>query len=172
MEGIVKGAIGLATEGFFEGVEAGAIVVHRDSTITRLFAKAGRPFAELSDGTVLPADLIICATGFTQGVPFLDQDVQDRILDERSNFMLYRQILPLGVDGLYFDGYNSSFFSPAQRRDGRGLDRRAPGRGGAVARADRYAPGRRRATGFHGHGHRPPPLPRYEDHPVLDAQRR
>jgi cation diffusion facilitator CzcD-associated flavoprotein CzcO len=112
MEGIVKGAIGLATEGFFEGVEAGAIVVHRDSTITRLFAEAGRPFAELSDGTVLPADLIICATGFTQGVPFLDQDVQDRILDERSNFVLYRQILPLGVDGLYFNGYNSSFFSP------------------------------------------------------------
>jgi cation diffusion facilitator CzcD-associated flavoprotein CzcO len=112
MEDIVKGAIGLATEGFFEGVESGRIVVHRDTTITRLYASQGRPFAELTDGSSLPADLVICATGFTQGVPFLDQDVQDRLFDERSNFMLYRQILPLGVSGLYFNGYNSSFFSP------------------------------------------------------------
>src|SRR4029453_11352530 len=74
--------------------------------------EAGRPFAELADGSVLPADLVICATGFTQGVPFLDADVQERLFDERSNFMLFRQILPLGVDGLYFNGYNSSFFSP------------------------------------------------------------
>ena len=35
-----------------------------------------------------------------------------RLLDERGNFMLYRQILPLDVPGLYFNGYNSSFFSP------------------------------------------------------------
>jgi cation diffusion facilitator CzcD-associated flavoprotein CzcO len=112
MEDIVKGAIGLATEGFFEGVEKGTIVVHRDTTIAGLSAVDGRPYATLSDGTVLPADLVICATGFTQGVPFLDQDVQARLFDERSNFMLYRQILPLDVEGLYFNGYNSSFFSP------------------------------------------------------------
>ncbi|GAB3845114.1 flavin-containing monooxygenase [Dactylosporangium cerinum] len=112
MEGIVKGAIGLATEGFFEGVEAGTIVVHRDTTIVRLSARDGRPVAELSDGTVLPADLVVCATGFRQGVPFLEADVQRHLFDERTNFLLYRQILPLGVDGLYFNGYNSSFFSP------------------------------------------------------------
>jgi cation diffusion facilitator CzcD-associated flavoprotein CzcO len=112
MEDIVKGAIGLATEGFFEGVEKGTIVVHRDTTITGLSAVDGRPYAVLSDGTALPADLIICATGFTQGVPFLDPAVQARLFDERSNFMLYRQILPLDVEGLYFNGYNSSFFSP------------------------------------------------------------
>jgi cation diffusion facilitator CzcD-associated flavoprotein CzcO len=112
MEGIVKGAIGLATEGFFEGVEAGTIVVHRDTTIARLFVRDDQPMAELSDGSELPADLIVCATGFRQGVPFLDENVQQRLFDERGNFLLYRQILPLGVDGLYFNGYNSSFFSP------------------------------------------------------------
>jgi hypothetical protein len=112
MEDIVRGAIGLATEGFFEGVVDGSIVVHRDRTIARLFAEDGRPFAELSDGTTLPADLVVCATGFTQGVPFLSEDVQKRLLDERGNFMLYRQILPVDVPGLYFNGYNSSFFSP------------------------------------------------------------
>ena len=112
MEDIVKGAIGLATEGFFEGVADGAIVVHRDQTVTRLLADGGRPAALLRDGTRLPADLIVCSTGFTQGVPFLDAGVQARLFDERGNFMLYRQIQPLGVPGLWFNGYNSSFFSP------------------------------------------------------------
>ena len=112
MEDIVRGAIGLATEGFFEGVAAGSITVRRDRVITRLFARDGTPHAELSDGTKLPADLVVCATGFTQGVPFLPADVRDRVLDERGNFLLYRQIRPVGVPGLYFNGYNSSFFSP------------------------------------------------------------
>ena len=61
---------------------------------------------------MLPADLIVCATGFTQGVPFLPADVQDALLDDRGNFQLYRQIDPVDVPDLYFNGYNSSFFSP------------------------------------------------------------
>ncbi len=113
MEDIVRGAIGLATEGFFEGVADGSITVHRDRTISRLYAAAdASPFAELSDGSTLPADLVVCSTGFTQGVPFLPAEVQRRLLDERGNFLLYRQILPVDVPGLYFNGYNSSFFSP------------------------------------------------------------
>ncbi|MCU1640429.1 MAG: flavin-containing monooxygenase [Nocardia sp.] len=112
MEDIVRGAIGLATEGFFENVAAGMINVHRDRTITSLLAVDGRPFAQLSDGTSLPADLIVCATGFTQGVPFLPAGVRERVFDERGNFLLYRQIQPVDVPGLYFNGYNSSFFSP------------------------------------------------------------
>ena len=112
MEDIVRGAIGLATEGFFEGVADGAITVRRDRTISRLYASGGRPYAELSDGTALPADLVVCSTGFTQGVPFLPGDLEQRLLDERGNFLLYRQIRPADVPGLYFNGYNSSFFSP------------------------------------------------------------
>ncbi len=136
MEDIVRGAIGLATEGFFEGVEAGSIVVHPGRTIARLLAdgtvpaegavpadgtvlakgavpaEGAVPAAELDDGTRLPADLIVCATGFTQGVPFLPASVTARLLDERGNFMLYRQIRPVSVADLYFNGYNSSFFSP------------------------------------------------------------
>ena len=112
MEGIVKGAIGLATEGFFEAVAEGRITVRRDQTITRLLAREGKPFAQLADGTTLPADLVVCATGFVQAVPFLPAQVQERLLDERGNFMLYRQIMPVDIPGLYFNGYNSSFFSP------------------------------------------------------------
>jgi cation diffusion facilitator CzcD-associated flavoprotein CzcO len=112
MEDIVRGAIGLATEGFFEGVAAGRIVVRQDRTITRLLADGGQPAAELDDGTRLPADLIVCATGFTQGVPFLPANVTAQVLDDRGNFMLYRQIRPVATPDLYFNGYNSSFFSP------------------------------------------------------------
>jgi len=112
MEDIIKNAIGLATEGFFEGVADGAIRVRRDQVIRRLFADGGRPRAELADGTVLPADLVVCATGFTQGVPFLPDSIQKGLFDERGNFLLYRQIQPLAAPGLYFNGYNSSFFSP------------------------------------------------------------
>jgi cation diffusion facilitator CzcD-associated flavoprotein CzcO len=112
MEDIVRGAIGLATEGFFEGVADGSITVRRDRTISRLFARHGSPFAELSDGSTLPSDLVVCSTGFTQGVPFLPAEVRRRLLDERGNFLLYRQIRPVDVPGLYFNGYNSSFFSP------------------------------------------------------------
>ncbi|MFC1431737.1 flavin-containing monooxygenase [Streptacidiphilus sp. N1-3] len=112
MEDIVRGAIGLATEGFFEGVADGTLTVHRDRTVVRLFAVDGRPSAELSDGSTLPADLVVCATGFIQEVPFLPEEVRERVTDERGNYLLYRQIRPVDVPGLYFNGYNSSFFSP------------------------------------------------------------
>ena len=42
----------------------------------------------------------------------LPAEVQSVLLDERGNFLLYRQIRPADVPGLYFNGYNSSFFSP------------------------------------------------------------
>lgn len=109
---IVRNAIGLATEGFYERVADGVITVHRDSTVTRLLEKDGAPHAELADGSVLPADLVICATGFVQGVPFFGEDLQRRLVDERGNFLLYRQIRPVDVDRLSMAGYNSSFFSP------------------------------------------------------------
>jgi cation diffusion facilitator CzcD-associated flavoprotein CzcO len=112
MEDIVKNAIGLVTDGFFEGVAAGRIAVHRDRTVKRLLEKDGAPHVELSDGTALSADLVVCATGYRQALSFLDADVVARLRDERGNFQLYRQIRPVDVPRLSFAGYNSSFFSP------------------------------------------------------------
>lgn len=111
-EDIARSTVSLATDDFSERVAAGTIRVHRDRVVARLLEKDGRPHAELSDGTLLPADLVICGTGFRQSVPFLGPDVQRRITDERGNFVLYRQIKPIDVPGLHFAGYNSSFFSP------------------------------------------------------------
>jgi cation diffusion facilitator CzcD-associated flavoprotein CzcO len=112
IENIVRGAIGLVTDGFYEQVAAGAITVRRDRVIKRLLEKDGTPHAELSDGTVLRADTIVCATGYRQGIGFLSPDLHARLVDERGNYRLYRQIHPVDVPRLSFAGYNSSFFSP------------------------------------------------------------
>ncbi|PFG43885.1 cation diffusion facilitator CzcD-associated flavoprotein CzcO [Isoptericola jiangsuensis] len=112
-ETIARSNVSLATDGFSAQVESGAIVVHRDSEIERFTTDdAGAPVAVLSDGTTVRADLVVCGTGFHQRVPFLDADVTGRLLDDRGNFELYRQILPHDVPHLTFAGYNSSFFSP------------------------------------------------------------
>ena len=111
-EDIARSTVSLTTDGFYERVGTGTIGVRRDRVVERLLEKDGRPHVELSDGEVLPADVLVCATGFRQEVPFLDADVQRRITDERGNFQLWRQIQPLTVPRLFFSGYNSSFFSP------------------------------------------------------------
>ena len=80
--------------------------------IVRLGARDGSPAAELDDGTVLPADVVVCGTGFHQRVPFLPPDVQRAVANADGDFELYRQILPHTVADLTFCGYNSSFFSP------------------------------------------------------------
>jgi cation diffusion facilitator CzcD-associated flavoprotein CzcO len=111
-ENIARSTVSLATDGFFERVADGRITVHRDAVISALVTEDGRPAARLTDGTFLPADLVICGTGFRQHVPFLDEAMHARLQDEAGNFVLYQHILPLDVPHLTFAGYNSSFFSP------------------------------------------------------------
>ena len=110
---IARSTVSLATDGFFEQVAAGAIDVRREAEIERLGVDDdGAPVAVLDDGTTVRADLVVCGTGFHQRVPFLDDDLQSRLLDDRGNFQLYRQVLPHDVPHLTFAGYNSSLFSP------------------------------------------------------------
>ncbi|NGP09081.1 NAD(P)/FAD-dependent oxidoreductase [Rhodococcus sp. 14C212] len=111
-ERIVRHAVGLATENFYEKIRDGVIDLRRGTTIVGLYDKDGRPTVELSDGTVRSADVVVCATGFTQRVPFLREDLQRRVTDGNGNFELYRQIMPLDVPRLFFVGYGSSLFSP------------------------------------------------------------
>lgn len=111
-ERIARSTVSLTTDGFYEQVDSAAITVKRDTEITRLFVEDGRRMAELSDGTTLPADIVVAATGWRQGIPFFDDALTERFTDERGNFELYRFILPHDVPGLAFCGYNSSFYSP------------------------------------------------------------
>lgn len=107
-EDIAQSTASLVTDGFYEKVAAGRIVVHRDTEITRLTSEPG---VELSTDTRIPADIVLCANGFRQEVPFLDPSVHQRLTDERGNFRLYRQILPTTIPALTFAGYNSSMLT-------------------------------------------------------------
>lgn len=111
-ERIARSTVSLVTDGFFDLVARGRIAIKRDTAIEQLIVEGGRRYALLKTGEKIAADIVICGTGWRQEVPFLDADLQSRILDSRGNFRLYRCILPTGVRNLAFNGYNSSFFSP------------------------------------------------------------
>jgi dimethylaniline monooxygenase (N-oxide forming) len=111
-ERIARSTVSLVTDDFFEQLEAGRITIARDARIERLIVEDGRRIAKLSNGQTIPADIVICGTGWRQETPFFSPEMQARFLDERGNFRLYRCILPTGVQNLAFNGYNSSFFSP------------------------------------------------------------
>jgi hypothetical protein len=92
-------------------VADGRIVVQRDASIIKLLGETDWPAADLSTGERLHPDIILCATGFHQRVPFFDAEVQAKLLDASGDLRLYRQILPSGVPDLTFAGYNSSTIS-------------------------------------------------------------
>ncbi|MET8649189.1 flavin-containing monooxygenase [Nocardia aurea] len=110
-EEIAQSTVGLTTEGFYEQVRDGRIIVHRDTTITEMLSTKAGPAVDLSDGQRVQADVVLCATGFQQRVPFLTPYVQRRLTDEDGNFRLHRHILPVEVPNLSFAGYNSSVLS-------------------------------------------------------------
>ncbi|OLE27860.1 MAG: hypothetical protein AUG49_03980 [Catenulispora sp. 13_1_20CM_3_70_7] len=107
-EDIIGANASLATDGFFDAVRAGTIAARRDRSIAELRGTDG-PRAVLDDGTVLPADLIVAATGFEQSVPFLDSSLSVR--NDAGDFELFRNVLPHDVPNLNFAGYNASLVS-------------------------------------------------------------
>lgn len=109
---IARSTVSLASEGFFEGVTEGRIDVQRDTIIERFVERDGQPFAELGNGRIIPVDVVVAATGWSQDLPFLPQEVMDKLTDENGDYLLYRQIHPIYLPDLSFAGYNSSFFSP------------------------------------------------------------
>lgn len=106
-----EAAFGLVADDFADQVAAGRIAVCGETEIAALGGGQAGPYAELSDGRLFRADIVVCATGFQQRVPFLTPYVQRQLTDDHGNFRLYRQILPLQVPHLTFAGYNSSLLS-------------------------------------------------------------
>ena len=106
LETIARSTVSLVTDGFYEKVRDGALGFERGTEIVEL--QPGQ--ARLSNGDVVPADIVICGTGWHQQVDFLPQDVRARVTDAQGNFRLYRSMVPVGVPRLLFNGYNSSFF--------------------------------------------------------------
>jgi hypothetical protein len=110
-ETIARSTVSLVTDGFYENVAAGKIRVAKNASVTSVAVADGVRVATLSTGETIPADVIICGTGWQQTVPFLDPELLRRVTDADGNFRLYRSMIPVGVPRLAFNGYNSSFFS-------------------------------------------------------------
>ncbi|MGV9482707.1 hypothetical protein [Gordonia aichiensis] len=108
IEEMTNSSASLATEGFAEQVEAGRITVHRETEVTELIGGQHGPAVRLSDGTLKLAEIVVCATGYQQEVPFLTPFVRRSLTDEVGDFRLFRNILPVEVPNLTFAGYNSS----------------------------------------------------------------
>jgi hypothetical protein len=107
LETIARSTVSLVTDDFYERVARGELMVKKHASIARLDAGC----VTRTTGETLPADLVVCGTGWRQRVPFFDASLMRRITDAQGNFRLYRSILPTQVPRLAFNGYNSSFFS-------------------------------------------------------------
>lgn len=106
LESIARSTVSLVSDGFYDKIAAGTIGFEKDAEIVEL--SPGR--ARLSNGRELPADIVVCGTGWHQRVDFLDAETRSRVTDPQGNFRIYRSMVPIGVPRLLFNGYNSSFF--------------------------------------------------------------
>jgi len=106
LETIARSTVSLVTDGFYEKIADGTLGF-RKASIARL--APGR--ATLDSGETLPADVIVCGTGWHQKCDFLPPDILGKVTDAQGNFRLFRSMIPTGVNNLAFNGYNSSFFS-------------------------------------------------------------
>jgi len=106
LETIARSTVSLVSDGFYDKIAEGTLGFERDAQIAELSAGTAR----LTNGKTLPADIVLCGTGWQQRVDFLPDAVRRQVTDAQGNFRLYRSMVPLGVPRLLFNGYNSSFF--------------------------------------------------------------
>jgi len=93
--------IGVGGE-FYGELNTGRATVKRS-----LIKRFATDHIELEDGTLLPADLVVFATGWQQNIGFLSDEIRNHILRD-GRFHLYRHILPPRFPRMGFIGYASS----------------------------------------------------------------
>lgn len=107
-ETVARSTVSLVTPGLFEAISSGQI------SVSLGVIESLRPGSvSLSDGSVLPAEVVVCGTGWTHNVPsFLPRELDTLLTDSRGSWLLHRHILPIGVPRLSFIGFASSLFCP------------------------------------------------------------
>lgn len=85
-ERITRSTVSLVTDRFFDLVAKDRIAIKRDTAISQLLVEGGQRYALLKSGEKLPADIIICGTGWRQEVAFLDPDLQARVHGRTREF--------------------------------------------------------------------------------------
>lgn len=108
----VRTSNSLVTDGFFEAVAEGRIRVHRERSVATLGSGPDGPYAELSDGQRLAADIVVAATGYEQGAEFLSPAVLQRGATSDGTLLLHNRVLAVDVPRLAFIGWSHTFRSP------------------------------------------------------------
>lgn len=99
------GELSVESDGFYKKVKEGKIKVIRSEVQSHY-----KGLIELANGDTLKLDTLIYGTGFRQELPFFSKETINAITSEQGDYVLYRNILPLTVPQLAFNGYNTSFF--------------------------------------------------------------
>lgn len=102
----------LVTAGFFEAIDEGRLQLRTGQGIDALLAADEGPAVRLTDGSVVPTDVLVTATGYDQDLGFLDDRTRQGLLNERGELQLYRHTMPERVPNLVFAGWMNSFRSP------------------------------------------------------------
>lgn len=105
IEDQISCSLGVAPVGFYEKVKKGAVRAQR----TEIAGFEGRGIV-LANGEKIEADILVCGTGFTQELPFLENTWREKIIQNNA-YHLYRNIVHPDVPAMGFIGYNSSLFT-------------------------------------------------------------
>jgi len=97
--------LSVAPKGYYEAVRAKRIVARQG-----VVASYEPGAMILTDGSRIPADVVVYGTGYTPSLPFLDEATRAQVIGPDGYFRLYRNILPPSEPSLGFVGYNSSLF--------------------------------------------------------------
>jgi len=100
----VNCSVPIATPGFFPMVADGRIKAIRGS-----FDHYDGKTIVMTGSERIIADLVVLATGYRIGVPFLPQTFRDNLVDPDGQYRLYRLIANPDLPDLGFVGFNSSF---------------------------------------------------------------
>ncbi len=106
IEDQISCSLGVAPDGFYEKVRSGRIRAQQTE-----IARIDGPAVHLMNGQVLHPDVIVCGTGFSQSLPFLEAKYRDVLLGPGGGYRLFRNILHPQVPQLAFIGFNSSLFT-------------------------------------------------------------
>ena len=98
-------SLAIATPGFFEALKEEKLKAVKSS-----FGHYDDGKVVLENGDEIDADVVILATGWHLGVPFLQREYQDKLIDEEDGlYRLYRLSVNPDIPDMGFVGFNSSF---------------------------------------------------------------
>jgi len=107
IEDSIHCATSIETPGFYQAVARGKIKMVRGT-----LAACAPGSVTTDQGSVLPAQLVVLAIGWSQDLPFLEENARRKLIEPDGLYRLYRLIANPDLPGLGFVGFNSSFATP------------------------------------------------------------